>query len=82
VHCFKVADYVIGSTTIPRIAIPNACNGRENEYPADTWGEDTTYPKTADTAKDTAFNIVTIDRENRKIYCTNYGAGYDREISY
>lgn len=82
VHCFKVEDYVIGSTTIPRISIPNACNGRENEYPANTWGEDTTYPKTANTSKDTTFNIVTIDRENRKIYCTNYGAGYDREIDY
>ena len=81
-HCFKVENYTIGSTTIPSISIPNACNGRENEYSADTWGEATTYPKTADTANDTAFNIVTIDRENRKIYCTNYGAGYDREINY
>ncbi len=38
--------------------------------------------KTSDSANDTAFNVVVIDRDNRKIHCINYGAGIDREINY
>lgn len=34
------------------------------------------------TDKETAIDIVSIDKENRKIYCTRLGAGTDREISY
>ena len=34
------------------------------------------------TATEDAWDIITIDRENRKIYCTRFGAGADREIAY
>jgi hypothetical protein len=40
------------------------------------------YAKTANTAKDTAFCVYTIDFEKEKIYATCYGAGHDRELSY
>lgn len=48
-HCFKVAN-ITGTNEIPvqRIAIPNACNGRNNEYGRDSknyeYGETTTCP--------------------------------------
>lgn len=83
IHNFKV-DTITG-TTKKRIAIPNACFGRENEYTTAyniTWGEGTKYAKTAGTAMDTAFCVITIDRAAKKIYADHYGAGYDREIDY
>lgn len=83
VHCFKVGTF--GTAGIPRISIPNACFGRENEYGQDgnyTVGEETTYSKTADSAKDTSFNIITVDREQKLIHCANYGAGYDRVVPF
>ena len=45
-------------------------------------GNQRQFNKTANTAKDTAFNVIVVDRQNRKIHCFNYGAGIDREISY
>lgn len=41
-----------------------------------------TYAKTANSAKDTAFCVYTIDLANEIIYATCYGAGYDRLLSY
>lgn len=82
-HNFKV-DTVTG-TTRKRIAIPNACVGRENEYTTAyniDWGESTKYTKTAGTASDTAFCVITIDRAANKIYADHYGAGYDRVVDY
>lgn len=40
------------------------------------------YDKTANSAKDTAFCVYTIDTEEEVIYATCYGAGYDRALSY
>jgi hypothetical protein len=76
--------------SVKRICVPNACYMRSNERGendrVDMWdieyGETTTYNKTRYTAQDTAFNVFTIDPVARKIYATNYGAGYDRQISY
>lgn len=75
-----------------RLAIPNVCFGRNNEYGRNTstesngleFGEETTYNKTADSGSDTAFCVVTIDLADGKIYADHYGmtAGYDRVISY
>ena len=73
-----------------RIGTPNACFNRNNEYGADTYGEEfranygetTTYTKTANSAKDTAFCVYTIDFANELVYATCYGAGYDRSVSY
>lgn len=97
-HNLKVDNlrYLVnGSTTEPigikRICIPNACFLRSNERgtPADTadvfdidYGEDITYNKTAGTAKDTAFCVITVDTKQRKVYANCYGAGYDRIIDY
>lgn len=89
VHGFHV-DNITG-TEITRIAIPNACFGRENEYGQNSggenaegteFGEQTTYHKTAGTAQDTAFCVVTIDFAQKKIYADHYGAGYSRVIPF
>lgn len=89
VHGFKV-DTITG-TEITRIAIPNACYGRENEYGTNgttennegtEFGEETTYRKTAGTAEDTAFCVITIDLAEKKIYADHYGAGYDRVVAF
>ena len=42
------------------------------------------YLKTqeGETKKTTSFCVVTIDRKNRKVYATAYGAGKDRKIDY
>jgi hypothetical protein len=38
--------------------------------------------RTAGTDTETSFDVVTINRATRKIYCTRVGAGTDREITY
>lgn len=96
-HCFRVDEMYICNqadrkykSSIERICIPNACVGRENERGRNNaldvnqieFGDKGTYEKTVNSAKDTAFNIVTVDREKQLIYCDNYGAGYDRLINY
>jgi hypothetical protein len=89
VHGFRVDN--IPGTEITRIAIPNACFGRENEYGQNSggenaegteFGEEVTYSKTAGTAQDTAFCVVTIDLAQKKIYADHYGAGYSRVIPF
>lgn len=97
VHGFKVDKIRCGSvgnlstTTVNRIAIPNACFARTNEYGENTgvdsngieFGETTSYDKVDDgTAKNTAFCLVSVDLDNEVIYADCYGAGYDRVISY
>lgn len=96
VHGFRV-DYIrhgavgsLSNTTVQRIAIPNACFARTNEYGENTggdsngieFGEVTSYEKTDGTAQNTAFCLVSIDLDKQIIYADCYGAGYDRVISY
>lgn len=81
-----------GEMKLWRLAVPNVCFGRNNEYGRNSqtesngleFGEETTYNKTADSGADTAFCIVTIDLAGGKIYADHYGAsaGYDRIINY
>ena len=40
------------------------------------------YSRTARTATETSWDIITIDRNAKKVYMTRYGAGVDREQSY
>lgn len=83
IHNLKVGT--INGTEITRVAIPNACYSRENQYGTTygvDWSEATTYSKTPGTAGNTAFCVVTIDLAEKKIYADNYGAGYDRVIAY
>lgn len=88
VHNFKV-DTVTG-TAIPRIAVPNICFYRNNEYGSNgtaensqgiEFGEDVTYEKTAATAQDTTFCVITLDRSSGLLYADHYGAGYSRVVS-
>lgn len=94
VHCFKAAklNYIANSVGTEyqafRVATPNMCFSRNNEYGQNgkneyygiEFGEDTTYNKTAGTANDTAFVVNVVNPSEEKIYSFCYGAGYDREI--
>lgn len=94
VHCFKAArlNKIEGNVgteyDVWRIATPNMCFNRNNEYGSNTgpeyygieFGESTTCNKTSGGANDTAFVVNVIDPAQQKIYSFCYGAGYDREI--
>lgn len=94
VHCFKAArlNKIEGNVgteyDVWRVATPNMCFNRNNEYGSNTgpeyygieFGESTTYNKTSGGANDTAFVVNVIDPAQQKIYSFCYGAGYDREI--
>lgn len=67
----------LGSTAFLSIGCPNVMNGRER---ASTDG--TIYTKTANSAQDTAFCVLTIDPDTEKVYADHYGAGADREMAY
>lgn len=97
VHGFRV-DYINDlrtntavPTTAKRVAIPNACFIRNNEYGRNEtteyngieFGEETTYDKVDNsTGKNTSFCLVSIDLDKEVIYADCFGAGYDRVISY
>lgn len=85
VHCFRMDT--IPNTAITRIAIPNVCYGRENEYGKNgiaensegtEFGESITYSKLSSGVSETSFCVVTIDLQQQKVYADHYGAGYDR----
>lgn len=94
VHCFKaaklnsIANNAGTEYGVYRVATPNMCFARNNEYGQNSsaeyygieFGETTTYAKTANSAKDTAFVVNVINPSEQKIYSYCYGAGYDREI--
>lgn len=92
VHCYKMdkLHYTTSGTEYDayRMAIPNMCFNRNNEYGTTpsyygiVFGETTTYNKTANSAEDTAFCVVCIDLDAEKIYAFHYGAGYDRTLEY
>lgn len=78
--------YLVNSNSADTIAVhrmstPNGCFGRNNQYTG-AWGEVTTYDKTRNSAKDTAFVIYVIDLAAHKITAVCYGAGYDRVLNY
>ena len=94
VHGFKAAklNYISNSVGTEyqayRIAVPNMCFSRNNEYGQNgkneyygiEFGEDTTYNKTANSANDTAFVVNVCNPSQQKVYSFCYGAGYDREV--
>ncbi len=94
VHCFKaaklnsIANNAGTEYGVYRVATPNMCFARNNEYGQNgsaeyygiEFGESTTYNKTAGTAQDTAFVVNVINPSEQKIYSYCYGAGRDREI--
>ena len=95
-HCFASAklNYISNSVgteyDVYRIATPNMCFQRNNEYGQNgtteyydiEFGESTTYGKTAGTANDTAFVVNVVDTVNRVFHSICYGTGYDRIIAY
>lgn len=89
-HVHTFTQDVITGTEIPRLAIPNVCFYRNNEYGINGAAENSegiefgtvdTYTKTVGTANDTSFCVMTIDRENGRLYLDHYGAGLDREAA-
>lgn len=77
------------------ICVPNVDTKRNNEKATnedeaykqafgefDAEGNPVYYHKTQGTSKSTSFCVITIDRKNRLIHATAYGAGCNREISY
>lgn len=95
-HNFKVDNihHIVNGSGTPmdakRLATPNSAFYRNNQYndngAPDSWGiefgESTTYEKTRDTAKDTAFVVNVINPDEHTIFSYCYGAGYDRAVSY
>lgn len=79
VHIGNVANG--NKTTVLRMCTPEACINRSNQY-TDAWHEETSYPKTINTAEDTSFVVYCIDLDTHNINAICYGAGYDREINY
>lgn len=71
-----------------RFCVPNICANRYNEKWDTVWGEvdengnEVQWIKETGTAKATSFNIVSIDRKNKKIYAHIFGAGKDRGFDY
>ena len=101
IHNFKTGKlrYRYDTSTTPvttrefdamRVAIPNMCFARNNEYGQNSgtevydieYGETISYSKTAGTAQDTAFCVLVVDRASKIIHAFCYGAGIDREVSY
>ena len=70
-----------------RVCVPNVSYYRNNYY-GDTnffgfpYSDDTTYEKTINSGKDTAFVVNVVDLDNKIIHSFCYGAGVDRVISY
>ena len=92
-HCFKVDSlYRVVSNVgtaydAKKVCVPNASYYRNNYYGDTsfygfTYSDSTTYDKTINTGKDTAFVVNVIDLDNKVIYSYCYGAGVDRVISY
>lgn len=70
------AFWVNKDTKVKYIMVGNSCNGGEKA------SEDgTTYTKTAGTANDTTFDILSFDTTNKTAQTVNYGRGYDRLIN-
>lgn len=70
-----------------RVCVPNVSYYRNNYYGDTnffgfTYSDDTTYEKTINSGKDTAFVVNVVDLDNKVIYSYCYGAGTDRTISY
>ena len=79
-HCYNKSKLKFSGTEYNayRLAIPNMCYGRNNEYGKDgnhTYGDTVSYEKTAGSANDTAFCVVTVDLTNSIVSAFHYGAG-------
>lgn len=91
-HCLKTDNlhYIVNNSGTAfdayRLATPSGTFFRNNEYAGllvygIDFGEATTYTKTADSGKDTAFVVNVYDPDAEVIHSICYGAGYDRTVS-
>ena len=71
----------VGDIGIWRMATPEACINRANQYDG-VWKEDATYGKIKDTKEDTSFVVYCIDLDTNVINAICYGAGRDRYLDY
>lgn len=93
-HTHNFIANSISDGAIPSIGIPQVCYGRYNEYAEDVdkqaeFGEfladgvtPVYYTKARGSAQETSFNVIVVDRKTKKIFCTCYGAGRDREYAF
>ena len=89
-HTHNLIHGKVGDNEIIRLGTPNGCFGRNNEYGSSAYdaefrakyGEETSYAKTSNTAKDTAFVVNVWDLEQECVNSICYGAGYDRLLSW
>lgn len=58
------------------ISVGNACEGGKES------ANGISYPKIDGTANDTTFDVIDFDFETEVAYCWNYGAGYDRVVTF
>ena len=78
--------YVGEAYDAKRVCVPNASYYRNNYYGDTsfygfTYSDDTTYEKTINSGKDTAFVVNVVDLDNKIIHSFCYEAGVDRVIS-
>lgn len=86
---YKDSSNQVVQSDLTRIAIPNVCFARNNEYGNNSgteyngieFGENITYNKTYGTAQETAFVVITVDLDNEIIYSDYYGVGLNRIVS-
>lgn len=90
-HSMNTSTWTVeGQYPVKRVAIPNMCFSRTNEYGQNSgndsngieFGTTEVYNKTANTAEDTSFCVCVVNPLTSMIYAFCYGAGVDREIYY
>lgn len=84
-HLHNFSRGAMADSGVIRVCTPNTCfyNSGSSGIEADErYRPNEVINKTAGTAQDTTVTFYTVDMEKMVIYSTNYGAGYDREISY
>ncbi len=79
-HTHNFLTGTVAGTGLVRVAVPNACFHRSNEYAATDFGQEQAYEKTAGSCRDTAFCVITLDRETGTVWADHYGAGYSRAV--
>lgn len=77
-------DIVIEKTSSNVLAVATTCDryGYEDEPATYTDGQGNVYERTPGTVREQAFDVVHIDLENRKVYFTRFGGGFDREYDF
>lgn len=84
-HLHNFAVGTMEGNGITRVCTPNTCfynNGASGTEADERYQPNEVYDKTANSAEDTTVTFYVVDLDHHVIHSVNYGAGYDREISY